>query len=74
MICSGQMTRETALDLLDDVVYDTFDQEFFEDKLGMTLKEVLEVPKRNHQDFANGEWFLDILRQIRGFVRRRNWY
>jgi len=73
MICSSQMTRQTALDLLDDMIYDTFDQEFFYEKLGMTLKEVIEVPKRTHQEFANGEWFLDILRNIRGIVRRKKW-
>jgi len=73
LICSGQMTRQTALDLLDDAVYDTFDQEFFHEKLGMTLKEVIDSPKRTHQDFANGEWFLDILRNIRGVVRRKKW-
>jgi len=72
LICSGQLTRDEALETLSEPPSNNpSDYAFFSEKMGMTPQEVVDTPKRAHLDYKNEEWVLDILRQIRGVIQRR---
>jgi len=58
LICSGQMTREEALSLLNEPLYDPVeliqDKEYVLKKLGFTLEEfnrIMQLPPKSHLDF-----------------------
>ena len=72
LICSGQMTRQEALEILRTPPSNNpTDWTLFSKKIGIHIDEILKTPKRSHLDFKNDEWVIDNLRQIRGFLRRR---
>lgn len=72
LICSGQTTRQEALETLREPPSNNpTDLTIFSKKIGLHIDEILKTPKRSHQDFKNDERIIDTLRRIRGFLRRR---
>lgn len=65
-ICSGQMTREEAIELLKEPAYDLqkldVDKHYFCKKLGIHIHEFDEIMKedpKTYKDFPNAEGFID---------------
>ena len=85
LICSGQMTRDEALQELEQDIYDpdllTEDRGYVLKKLRMTADEFddyLASPPRPHEDFPSEEQYLRVLRvplvvarRLRGRASRR---
>jgi N-acetyl sugar amidotransferase len=76
LICSGQMTREEALDLLELPIYDVSllqqDLDFVAKKFGMTVPEldaIMVSPTTSAYDFPNNSFFLDNLRKYKEQIR-----
>jgi N-acetyl sugar amidotransferase len=67
LILTGQMTREEALDLLEQPAYDPAvideDFEYIATKLGITVQDLRgyhEMPIKTYKDFDNKEWMFDL--------------
>lgn len=71
LICSGQMTREQALEELKKPVYDPDEQqndkEYVVKKLGLTGEEfenLMKLPVKSHLDYPNNQWIYKKLSRI----------
>jgi N-acetyl sugar amidotransferase len=67
LILTGQMTREEALEQLEQLPYDKenikHDFEFVANKLGITVQELqacFDAPNKTYKDYKNQEWVYDI--------------
>jgi len=75
LICSGQMTREEALDLLSKPIdYPQLeeDKKIVFQRLGFSEEEfeaIMNLPIRSHKDFKSDEWIFSLIRRFR-FVRK----
>ena len=65
LVLTGQMTRENALELLQETSYDQEtiedDFEFIATKLGIEVKELREImktPNKKYSDYKNKMWIL----------------
>ena len=80
LICSGQMTRERALEELQKPVYDIEelrnDKEYVAKKLGLSEEEfenLVKLPIKSHLDYPNSQWIykqLDLIDIIIGVSRK----
>jgi hypothetical protein len=77
LIVSGQMTRDEALAMLAEPLYDpndlTADIAFFCKKLGLTEREFCDImaqPSHVYTDFPNWDRYKDFVRGVRGVIGR----
>jgi N-acetyl sugar amidotransferase len=80
LICSGQMTRENALEELAKPLYDPIklkeDKEYVIKKLGLTNDEfnsIMEAPPKSYRDYPNDEKKLKLIYSIYYKIRRNKW-
>lgn len=77
LICSGQMTREEALEEIKKPLYEPHelrdDREYVLKKLGLSEEEfegLMKLPVKSHLDYPNSQWIFPILVGIRKFVKK----
>ena len=75
LICSGQITREQALQKLKDPLYDETelekDKQYVLNKLGLSEKQfqdLMALPIRKHEEYGTDEWIYSLLRKLRARV------
>lgn len=76
LICSGQMTRDQALEEIKKPLYDPEEleeeKEYVLKKLGLTeqeFQEIMELPVKSHLDYPNGQWIHKLLVRLRRLVK-----
>jgi hypothetical protein len=72
LICSGQITREQALEELNKPLYTPEhlerDKNFILNKLGLTTEEfdeIMKSPPCSHEMYGTDEWLYNLLRRIK---------
>lgn len=76
LVCSGQMTRQQALEELARPHYDpklqALDREFVIKKFGLTDREfeaLMSAPPRSHYDYPSDERLFEVWRAVKGLAR-----
>ena len=79
LVCSGQMTREDALEEIKKPLYEKkefeIEKEYVLKKLGLSeesFQEIMEMPPKSHLDYPNGHWVLQLLVTLRTVVKGKN--
>lgn len=78
LICNGEISREEALKLLQEELYQPeqlkHDKNFVCKKLSISeerLNEIMNLPAKSYQDYPNNERFLKWIYKIYNFIRRK---
>jgi hypothetical protein len=78
LICSGQMTREAAVEELRNSPYEGLDlqadTDFVLHKLGLSRSDLTALvcaPKRRHSDYLNSRMLIEGMSSFREFIRTR---
>lgn len=77
MVIAGELTRDEALQRMEEPLYDPqklrIDEDFVIKKLGISENEfrsIMAAPPRDYSEFANDEWVHRLKNRLRSLVRR----